>query len=392
MSAPPKTPLPDGLARTPEAWSEVVASWGEPGYRAKQIFGWLHARAVLDPARMTNLGKALRARVAEELGPLPEVEHVHQAADDTKKLLLRLADGSQVETVLLPVDKPAGKLDADAAAADDEDDDEPKSRGTRVTQCISTQVGCAMGCVFCASGIAGLTRHMTASEILTQVLLAKAQLAEGESLHHVVFMGMGEPLHNYEATATTLRLLTHPEGLGLSPRRLTVSTSGLVPEIDRLGQEFGGHVGLAISLHNASDARRSALMPINDRYPLASLMAALHRYPLPRGRRITIEYTLVRGQNDSPADAHALAERLAGLRVKINLIPMNPIAHSELGPPEPAEVEAFQQILRDRGYLCFVRRRRGDDVSAACGQLVMLGKEPNRRFRERQPKPEGGQP
>jgi 23S rRNA (adenine2503-C2)-methyltransferase len=242
-----------------------------------------------------------------------------------------------------------------------------------------------MGCVFCASGIAGLDRHMSADEIVSQVLLGRSLLNEGERLSHVVFMGMGEPLHNYEATALACRTLTDPAGIALSPRRLTVSTSGLVPEIDRLGGDFEGQIGLAISLHNADDARRSALMPINDKYPLAELMACLRRYPLRRGRRITIEYTLVAGQNDALDDARALAELLDGLRVKINLIPMNPIEHSKLGPPAPDRVLAFQQILKDAGYLCFVRRRRGDDVSAACGQLVMIGKEPSRAFVRRQP-------
>lgn len=380
----------DAVVRTPEQWRAFVEERGQPAYRAAQIFSWIHEKNVLDPQQMTNLPKALRAQLAEEIGPPVTVARVHRAADDTKKLLVGMADGRQVETVLLPVKKGVEVLDADAAAADHDDDpDDPDDQGkrpaTRVTQCISTQVGCAMGCVFCASGIAGLDRHMTASEIVSQVLLGRALLEEGERLSHVVFMGMGEPLHNYEATALACRLLTHPDGIGLSPRRLTVSTSGLVPEIDRLGEDFEGRIGLAISLHNPFDARRSALMPINDKYPLADLMASLRRYPLPRGRRITIEYTLVAGQNDSLDDARALAELLRGLRVKINLIPMNPIEHSKLGPPPHEQVLAFQEVLADAGYLCFVRRRRGDDVSAACGQLVMIGKEPSRAFLRRQP-------
>ncbi|MEQ9319546.1 MAG: 23S rRNA (adenine(2503)-C(2))-methyltransferase RlmN, partial [Polyangiaceae bacterium] len=351
----------------------------------------IHEKNVLDAEQMTNLPKALRTALSDELGRTMAVARVHQAADATKKLLVEMADGRQVETVLLPVKKGVEVVDADAAAADheadDDDEGEPKGKlpATRVTQCISTQVGCAMGCVFCASGIAGLDRHMTASEIVSQVLLGRALLDEGERLSHVVFMGMGEPLHNYDATALACRVLTRPDGIGLSPRRLTISTSGLVPEIDRLGQDFEGQIGLAISLHNPDDERRSALMPINQRYPLGELMAALRRYPLRRGRRLTIEYTLVAGQNDSLDDARAVAELLQGLRVKINLIPMNPIEHSALGPPADEQVLAFQQILKDAGYLCFVRRRRGDDVSAACGQLVMIGKEPSRAFLRRQP-------
>jgi 23S rRNA (adenine2503-C2)-methyltransferase len=186
-------------------------------------------------------------------------------------------------------------------------------------------------------------------------------------------MGMGEPLHNYDATARTLRLLTHPDGIGLSSRRVTVSTSGLVPEIARLGEDFRGQIGLAISLHAPTDETRSHLMPINRRYPLAELMAALRAYPLPPRRRITIEYTLVVGQNDTIADARLVARLLVGLPVKVNLIPMNPIEGSALGPPDLTGVLAFQRILCDAGDSCFIRRRRGDDVSAACGQLALLG-------------------
>jgi 23S rRNA (adenine2503-C2)-methyltransferase len=189
-------------------------------------------------------------------------------------------------------------------------------------------------------------------------------------------MGMGEPLHNYEATARSLRLLTHSEGIALSSRRITVSTSGLIPEIARLGKDFDGQIGLAISLHAPDDATRSALMPINRRYPLADLMAALRDYPLPKRRRITIEYTLVAGKNDDPAEARKVAKLLVGLRVKVNLIPMNPIEASSLGPPDMARVEAFQRVLIDAGLSCFVRRRRGDDVAAACGQLALLGAKP----------------
>nr|MCU0684895.1 23S rRNA (adenine(2503)-C(2))-methyltransferase RlmN [Polyangiaceae bacterium] len=243
----------------------------------------------------------------------------------------------------------------------------------RVSQCISTQVGCAMGCVFCASGVAGLKRHLRPEEIVAQVLLGRALLGPGEALRNVVLMGMGEPLHNYDATARALRLLTHPEGIALSSRRVTLSTSGLVPEIDRLGRDFQGHIGLAISLHATDDEARSRLMPINRKYPLAELMAALRRYPLPPRRRITIEYTLVQGRNDALDQARRLVRLLNGLRVKVNLIPMNPIDASTLGPPDWARVEAFQRVLTDSGLSAFVRKRRGDDVAAACGQLALRG-------------------
>jgi len=371
------------IARLPAEWGSVMAGLGERAYTAKQVFDWIHRRGVVDAAAMTNLPARLRAALAAD-GLAPGVcvpERVHRSADGTRKIAVRLRDGALVETVLLPAVSGPGStvdLDADAAAADDEDDDEGRAEAprTRVTQCISTQVGCAMGCVFCASGVAGWKRHLGPEEIVGQVLLGRALLDEGEALRNVVYMGMGEPLHNYEATARSLRLLTCAEGIGLSTRRVTVSTSGLVPEIARLGADFGGAVSLAVSLHAADDETRSALMPVNRRYPLAELMRALRAYPLPKRRRITIEYTLVARRNDDPAEARRLAGLLRGVPVKINLIPMNPIEASTLGPPAADRVAAFQRVLTDAGYSCFVRRRRGDDVSAACGQLVLIGERP----------------
>jgi 23S rRNA (adenine2503-C2)-methyltransferase len=381
------------IARLPEEWGQALAEQGERAYAAKQVFQWIHRKGVVDAEAMTNLSARLRTTLAEggltPGGCVPE--RIHRSADGTRKIAVRLRDGALIETVLLPaVSGPgsAAELDADAASADDEDPNEDGAEPAsaphiRVTQCISTQVGCAMGCVFCASGVAGLKRHLGAEEIVAQVLLGRSLLDEGEALRNVVFMGMGEPLHNYDATARALRLLTHPEGIALGSRRVTISTSGLVPEIERLGRDFGGQVALAISLHAADDATRSALMPINRRYPLAELMAALRAYPLPKRRRITIEYTLVAGKNDEPAEARKVARLLRGLPVKINLIPMNPIEASTLGPPAGDRVRAFQQVLTDAGYSCFVRRRRGDDVSAACGQLVLVGAKPKvRGFRD----------
>jgi len=377
------------IARTPDEWTQALAPRGERAFVAKQVFGWIQKKGVFEPAKMTNLSARVReGLVAEGLGALFTTEKVHRSADGTKKVVLRLLDGATIETVLLPAVSGRGSaasveaeanLDADAAAAEDEDEDELEEvpQGViRVTQCISTQVGCAMGCVFCASGVAGLKRHLGAEEIVGQVLVAKALLEPGEQLRNVVYMGMGEPLHNYDATARSLRLLTHPEGIGLSTRRVTVSTSGLVPEIERLGKDFGGQIALAVSLHAADDETRSAMMPINRKYPLAALLRALRDYPLPKRRRITIEYTLVAGKNDSPEQATRLAGVLRGLRVKVNLIPMNPIEASTLGPSLDGRVFGFQRILTEAGYSCFVRRRRGDDVAAACGQLALLGAKP----------------
>jgi 23S rRNA (adenine2503-C2)-methyltransferase len=379
-------PLPHPAARTLDEWKRALAARGERPFRAKEVFRWIQRNAELDARAMTSLPEALRSHIASEWGGgVGRVEHAHRSSDDTRKLVIRLADDAPIETVLIPrVSGPMayrggmGEDDADATAAD-EDEDEPGDGGaprTRVTQCISTQVGCAMGCVFCASGVAGLKRHLGPEEIVGQVLLGRAHLDPGEDLRNVVYMGMGEPLANYEATVRSLRLLTHPEGIGLSSRRVTVSTSGLVPEILRLGEDFEGQIGLAISLHAADDATRSALMPINRKYPLQALMQALASYPLPKRRRITIEYTLVSGQNDAPSEARKLAALLRGLRVKVNLIPMNPIAASDLGPPDFSRVLAFQEVLAQEGLSAFVRRRRGDDVAAACGQLALLGARP----------------
>jgi 23S rRNA (adenine2503-C2)-methyltransferase len=403
------TALPAPLARTPEDWAVALKAAGVRPFHARQLFRWIHARGVIDPEQMTDLPKDLRVSMAGlELEKTFAVDHVRLAVDGTRKLLVRLRDGATVETVLIPgvsggksglpspVETRTHVDDADAAAAVDDEDEEPGEpdaagkEPVRVTQCVSTQVGCAMGCVFCASGVAGWKRHLGADEVVAQVVAAKAELFDGERLRNVVFMGMGEPLHNYENTARALRLLTHPEGIALSARRITVSTSGLVPEIARLGQDFAGHIGLAVSLHAADDETRSGLMPINKKYPLPVLMDALRAYPLPRRRRITIEYTLVAGRNDDRNEARKLAKLLRGLPVKINLIPMNPIGASALGPPDMPRVLDFQRTLCDAGYSCFIRRRRGDDVSAACGQLALLGAKPKvRGFTERKP-PEAG--
>jgi len=381
--------LPPPLARTPEEWTAAIAAWGGRAFHGKQVFRWIQARGVVEPASMSDLPADLRERLREDgVGPRMTISLERRAQDATRKLLLTLHDGATIETVLIP-GVSAGKSllpspvepDADSAAAVDDDDDDTHEAGekVRVTQCISTQVGCAMGCVFCASGVAGLKRHLGPDEIVAQVLLGRSRLDDHEKLRNVVYMGMGEPLHNYESTARSLRLLTHPDGIGLSTRKVTISTSGLVPEIERLGRDFAGNVGLAISLHAADDETRTRLMPINKKYPLPVLMDALRAYPLPKRRRITIEYTLVAGKNDTVAEAKKLVKLLRGIPVKVNLIPMNPIEASTLGPPNFAGVLDFQKVLCDAGYSCFIRRRRGDDVDAACGQLALLGAKPKVR-------------
>ncbi len=366
------------VARLPDEWKSCLAHAGERPFRAGQVFRWIHGRGVLDPAEMTDLSKSLRESLAAEgLAEPGHVAHVHEAKDGTRKLVLELAHGARVECVLIPMTRLDGDgrrvvatEDADADAAPDDEEENEEARD-RVTLCISTQFGCAMGCVFCASGQAGLFRGLGAAEVVYQVLLSRRYLRPNEDLKNLVFMGMGEPLHHYDETARAIRLLTHPEGGGMSPRRITVSTVGLVPGIRRLGEDFEGKVGLAISLHAPDDETRSRILPMNKRYPIAELMAALRDYPLPQRRRITIEYTLISGVNDSDAHADRLAKLLRPLRVKVNLIPMNGIEASELQSPSDARVASFRERLSSQGYSCFVRTRRGDDVSAACGQLAM---------------------
>ena len=363
----------DPVGRLPEEWREAMLSLGEKPFRAEQVFRWIHERGVLDPEQMTDLSKSLRERLkADGFAPPAKVVDVHAAADGTRKLVLELAQGARVECVIIPMTDLAADADASAAPEDDEDDgDASAPEKSRVTLCVSTQYGCAMGCVFCASGQAGLQRGLTASEVVAQVLISKTYLKPNEELKNLVFMGMGEPLHHYDETARAIRLLTHPAARGMSPRRITVSTVGLVPGIARLGADFGGKVGLAVSLHAPNDAIRDRIMPMNRKFPIVELMRALREYPLPMRRRITIEYTLMNGVNDGEAEARELVNLLRGLRVKVNLIPMNPISASELKAPSGARVAAFQRVLSESGVSCFVRTRRGDEVSAACGQLAI---------------------
>jgi 23S rRNA (adenine2503-C2)-methyltransferase len=357
LSADRLAPATHPVARLPAEWEASVRAWGEPKYRGKQIFEWIHRRGVLDPDEMSNIPKRLRERLKEEgLGWPIEIVSVHESSDQTRKLLVGMPDGEKVETVLIP------QLG------------DPRM----VTQCISSQVGCAMGCVFCASGVAGLKRQMSDAEIVAQVLLGRRELRPEQRVRNVVFMGMGEPLHNYDAVARALVLLTHPDGVDLSKRRVTVSTSGLVKQIDRLGQDFDGQVQLAISLHSVRDPDRSKIMPVNRKHGLGELTDALRRYPLSKRQRITIEYTLIEGLNDTVRDANEMVDLLRGIPVKVNLIPMNPITASELRAPDMGHVTRFQEQLTRRGLSVFIRKTRGDDVAAACGQLAFHGEGPRR--------------
>jgi 23S rRNA (adenine2503-C2)-methyltransferase len=372
LSETPLPRLPPLLGRLPSEWETTLSALGEPKYRARQTFRWIHKRGVFEPAEMSDLSLALRTRLGE-LGlkkPL-EVLDLRRSGDGTRKLLLGLEGGGKVECVLIPMTPLEPDADAAAVVDDETEEDEPAAETQRVTLCVSTQFGCAMGCRFCASGQAGLGRGLEAHEVVAQVLLSREYLEPGEELKNLVFMGMGEPLHHYDQTERALRLLMHEDGLNISPRRITVSTVGLVPGIRKLGRDFDGKIGLAVSLHAPNDVIRSRIMPINERYPIAELLAALREYPLPRRRRLTIEYTLIDGVNDAPAHAAELARLLRGLAVKVNLIPMNPIKKSEFQAPPLTRVADFQRILSGEGYSCFVRTRRGDAVDAACGQLAM---------------------
>jgi len=381
--APPTHPI----ERLPEEWSETLRAWGEPSYRGKQVFQWIHQRGVVDPEAMSDLPKSLRARLAEEGLSLPATIALAKPSDDgTRKLLVRFDDSKDVETVLIPQLVEASSRDGHDARDGHDEEDELRNEdalaglvpGDVVTQCISSQVGCAMACSFCASGVAGLKRNLRAAEIVAQVLLGRTQLVGKERIRNVVLMGMGEPLHNYEAVSRALVLLTHPDGIALNARRVTLSTSGLVPQIDRLGRDFGGQIALAISLHATNDATRSAIMPVNRKHDLGDLVAALRRYPLPKRRRITIEYTLLDGINDSDADADAMVRLLSGVPTKVNLIPMNPVHGSPLKAPPWSRVLAFQRRLYGRGMSCFIRKQRGDDIDAACGQLALHGETPRK--------------
>jgi 23S rRNA (adenine2503-C2)-methyltransferase len=384
------------IARTIDEWATVLSSFGERSFRAKQVFRWIHAKGVLDPEQMTDLSKSLRERLVEDgLKPVAKLVDVLRASDGTRKLLLEFDRGARIECVLIPMTSKASD-NADLAVFDEEDEGtsgnggraefgelsegerlaarileaEPDRKKTRVTLCISTQHGCAMGCVFCASGRNGLIRGLGAAEIVAQVIEARRHLEENEQLTNLVVMGMGEPLHHYDETARAIRLLTCDDGVGLGLRRITVSTVGLIRGIERLGQDFEGKIGLAVSLHAPNDALRSKIVPMNEKVTLAALMEALKRYPLPKRRRITMEYILIDGVNDGPAQARELSRLLRPLKVKVNLISMNAVEGTNLRGSSPEQVARFQEWVAKEGYSCFVRTRRGDDVSAACGQLA----------------------
>jgi len=334
------------LDLTYERLKGLLTSWGEPTYRADQIWGWLYRSLVGDFEEMTNLPKGLRERLAEAtlLRTMSPLEERVSADGLTRKVLLALRDNQTIESVLMHYER-------------------------RHTACISTQVGCPFGCVFCATGQSGFVRNLTAGEIVEQVLyFAHSLKAEGERLTNVVLMGMGEPLANYAATWQAIETLTHDDGFNLGARRITISTVGLVPGIRRLAEE-GKQIGLAVSLHAPTDGLRDELVPVNRRYPLAQLMAACRHYFERAGRRISFEYALINGINDSPEQARQLAHLLAGLFCHVNLIPLNPVPESPYQPSPRGRILAFQAELNRLKVPNTLRVERGVDIRAGCGQL-----------------------
>jgi len=325
---------------------EALAAMGLKPYRAGQIFAWIYQQHAGSFDEMTNIAKAERERLAAVFSiTVPAVLVVERSSDGTRKFLFRLADGHTIESVLIP----------------DED---------RQTLCISSQVGCRQACRFCLTAQSGFIRDLRSDEIVDQVLeVSRLLRTEGlQGITNIVLMGMGEPLANFEEVAKALRTITSDKGLGISPRRVTVSTSGLVPEIEKLGAA-GLRVNLAVSLNAASDEVRGRIMPVNKRYPMRELLAACRRFPLEPRRRITFEYVLLNNVNDSPEDALKLAKLLRGIKCKVNLIPFNPFPESGFQRPDGAVVRRFQKVLLDHHYTAPVRESRGSDISAACGQL-----------------------
>jgi len=327
-----------------EALVALLSQWGEPRFRANQLWEWLYVKRVESFDAMSNLPHALRERLKADavIGTL-ELAAEQQSRDGTIKRLYRLHDGQLIESVLMEYD-----------------DD-------RRTACISTQAGCAMGCVFCATGQMGFARHLTADEIFEQAAYFGRELeARGERLSNVVLMGMGEPFHNYDASiAAVRRLMTD---LGIGARHITISTVGLVPMIRQFAHE-GLQVKLAVSLHAATDAERTALLPIGKKYPLTELIAACHEYVDKTGRRMTFEWTLIQGENDTPEQAHKLGALLKGLHCHVNVIPLNPTGGFAGAPSAMGRVEAFIQTLAEYGIPATMRIRRGIDIDAGCGQL-----------------------
>lgn len=329
---------------------DLAAQLGEPAYRGRQLFHWIYARNVADFEQMGNLPKNFRNALAEkaDLHSVTLAQRQASVRGDAEKFLFRLRDGRHIESVLMR----------------NEEDDKP----SRLTLCISSQVGCPVDCKFCATGTMGLLRNLTAGEILDQVLAVNR--LSGEHVTNVVVMGMGEPFHNYEATMAAVDCLNDPKGFDFGARRITLSTVGLAPLIERFAEERR-QVNLAVSLHAATDDLRSELLPINKKYPLAVLFEAVRKYYATTRRRVTFEWALIQGKNDSVAQARALAGLAAGLPCHVNVIPLNPTRDYAGQAATRERAAAFKAALESRGLPCTIRVRRGIDINAGCGQLAV---------------------
>jgi 23S rRNA (adenine2503-C2)-methyltransferase len=343
-------PLPALPGESPEAISEWLASQGEPAFRAKQILDWVWKKKVTSFDEMTNLPAALREKMAASFRLTALTHAKTQGSEDTtRKFLFRLHDGRYIEAVLIP---------ANPALYGEKSD--------RRTLCVSSQVGCAYGCTFCASGLAGFTRNLDAAEIAGQVLAAE-QIA-GERVDSLVFMGMGEPMANFKNLMEAIALITGPETLHLGARHLTISTSGLAPQIRKLA-DHPQQIRLAISFHGATDEVRSQIMPVNKKYPVAELMDALAHWNSTKKQKLTLEYILIKGVNDDLEQAAILARHARSIGAKVNLIPYNTVEGLEWERPALSHCRAFQDVLKKAGVTATLRIEKGHDIDAACGQL-----------------------
>jgi 23S rRNA (adenine2503-C2)-methyltransferase len=339
-------PAVDILDLSFPALQAQLVIWGEPSFRARQLWRWLYVDLVTDFSQMTNLPRALRDRLGRLYRLSPLIPVVEQVSEDrlTRKVLLGLADGETIESVLMEYDR-------------------------RQTACVSSQVGCPLGCTFCATGQNGFVRDLSAAEIIAQALHFARQLhSKGGSLSNIVLMGMGEPLLNYDNVWQAIETWNDHDGFNMGARRITISTSGYVPGIQRLTGE-SLQVGLAVSLHAAEDALRDQLVPLNTKYPLADLIAACAEYAAYTKRRITVEYALIDGVNDALEQAHQLARLLRGIDCHVNLIPLNPTPEIAYRPSSRHQVRAFLRVLTERQITTTVRLRRGVEIQAGCGQL-----------------------
>ena len=327
---------------TLEGLTALMKELGQPAFRAKQIFHWLHQKLVTEFSAMTDQPKALLAKLEEGYYiTAPAIVRRQQSKDGTVKYLFALEDGNCIETVIMRYHY-------------------------GVTACVSSQVGCRMGCRFCASTQAGRVRNLEAGEIAGQIYAAQKDI--GERISHIVLMGIGEPLDNFDNVMDFLSIISSPDGVNIGMRNISLSTCGIVPMIDKLGEKKL-QLTLSISLHAPNDAMRSGMMPVNDAYPVAQLIAACRRYQQTTGRRVSFEYSMVRGVNDSPATAKELAALIRGMGAHVNLIPINPVDGSPYSATDAENVKRFQSLLTDLGVNATVRRRLGSDISAACGQL-----------------------